>query len=402
MSGKNSYLAITKSQQSATWLTDALASLGDVVAVSEPKVEHILQLADSVPASAVFLEMDPKDYQQEIAVMQGLITAQPLLPVFVIGNEINQDMLLAAMRVGARDFIKTGTTADAVTAAVQRWASFEPGIRIASTNPVSHVTAVVSARPCADSAMLAMHLALAVEESGPSLLLDLGVPQGDAAFFLGLSPNFSFIDALNNLHHLDATLIETGFEKHKSGLTVLSLPDEPWSTDQVSSADIYMLMHIMRKHFAHIVVNLGGSAQSGLLSAMLANCDQILLLIEQTLPSCRQNIQLLKRLREEKIALGHAGVVIDRYLPKLKPDATSLANSFELPLLSVLPPCGMARIATMNSGISMFELTPNSPYAMNVRKLARFAVNGDTEFQGQPLNLWRRLMLALFPYNDRT
>ena len=401
MTERNSYIVITKSQGTTAWLTEVLAELGEVVPADDVTVERILQLTDSLLASAIFLEIDSADYRQELKLTERLITAKPFLPVFIIGNEVNQDMLLAAMRVGARDFIKIGTHAVEVAAEVKRLTPFDTRAQLSPANPVGRITAVLSARPSADAAMLAMHLALAVQESGTTLLLDLGVPHGDAAFFLGLTPTFTFIDALNNLHHLDATLIETGFEKHKSGLTVLSLPDESGPANQFTSADIYVLMRTLRRHFTNIVVNLGGTAQSEFLTLLVANVDQVMLLIEQTLPSCRQNIQLLKRLREEKVALGHAGLVIDRYLPKLQPDAASLAKSFELPLLSVLAPSGMARIATMNSGISMYELSPNNPYALSVRKLARFAVNGETALEGRPLNLWRRLMLALFPYGSK-
>lgn len=396
----NSYLAITRSSATEAWLTAALAGLGNTITVSDSRLEQVLQLAESAPASALFIEMNPADYRQEIQLMQELTAAQSMLPVFVIGNEANQDMLLSAMRAGARDFIRIGASAEEVARSVQRWANFTPRTQLTAASQAGRVTAVISARPNADAAMLAIHLALVIGSETPTLLLDIGVPQGDATFFLGLAPKFTFIDALNNLHHLDATLIETGFEKHKSGLTILSLPDEPWSDHQVSSTDINMLMHVLRRHFSQIVVNLGGTAQSGLLTTVLVNSDQNFLLIEQTLPSCQQNLHLLKHLREKRVPRGRTGLVIDRYLPKLKPDAASLAKSFDLPLLGILPPCGMDRIATMNSGISMLELAPNSAYVQQVRKLAKIAT--DDTLTSEPSGLWQRLKHALFPQGGHT
>lgn len=81
-------------------------------------------------------------------------------------------------------------------------------------------------------------------------------------------------------------------------------------------------------------------------------------------------MQLIKHLREEKVLLDNAVVVVDHYLSKLPPDAESIAQSFGLPLLATLSSSGMARLATMNSGESMFELSPNDTYSLSVRKLA--------------------------------
>jgi pilus assembly protein CpaE len=176
---------------------------------------------------------------------------------------------------------------------------------------------------------------------------------------------------VRSLRRIDSTLIQTGFGTHKSGLSILSMPDEPWSSGQFTSADVYVLLRTLRQHFSHIVINMGGMARTEFLMLLLNNVDQLIMLLEQSVPSCRQNLQLLKHLRDEKIDLKEAGLVVDRYLPQMPPDAESIAQSFGLPLMGTLPPSGMARLATMNSGESMFELSPNDAYAVGVRQLAR-------------------------------
>jgi pilus assembly protein CpaE len=243
--------------------------------------------------------------------------------------------------------------------------------------------------------MLAMHLALAIQESKPTLLLDLGVPHGDITLFLGLNASYSFIDAVRSLRRIDSTLIQTGFGSHKSGLSVLSMPDEPWSSGQFTSADVYVLLRTLRQHFAHIVVNMGGMARSEFLMLLLKNVDQLILLVEQSVPSCRQNLQLLKHLRDEKFDLKQTGLVVDRYLSQMPPDAESIAQSFGLPLLGTLPPSGMARLATMNSGESMFELAPGDAYAVSIRQLARSLTGASMQPAGMGQGWWHRFREAL-------
>lgn len=396
MSERSSYIAITQTQDCKSWLTHALAEAGEMIPADSPSVERVVQLADAIGASAIFVQLTPPDYRHEILLIEGLVAAKPFLPVLVVADVVDQDILLACLRVGVRDFIRIGTRGSEVVTVVKRLAPKDASMFSAQADIGGRITAVVSARPGGDAPMLAMHLALAIQEFEPTLLLDLGVPHGDAMLYLGLTASYSFIDAVRSLHRIDATLIQTGFGKHKSGLSVLSMPEDPGAGGQVTSADVYILLRTLRRHFSHIVINVGGVARSEFLMLLLANADRLIMLIEQSVPSCRQNLQLLKALRDEKINLEHTGLVVDRYLPRMPPDAESIAQSFGLPLMSTLASSGMARLATMNSGESMFELSPGDPYAITVRKLAQQIIGKSAAIsEHKTMGLLRRWLSAL-------
>lgn len=394
MSERNSYLVITQNEECQLWLTQCLAEAGEVIPADTPSIERVLQLCDAIGAAAIFVQLTAADYRQETLLIEGLIAAKPFLPVLVVADVVEENLLLASMRVGARDFIKVGTRASEVLAVVTRLVPKDASAFSAQANSGGRITAVVSARPGSDAPMLALHLALVAQESEPTLLLDLGVPHGDAMLYMGLTASYSFIDAVRSLRRIDSTLIQTGFGSHKSGLSVLSMPEEPWNGGQFTSADVYVLLRTLRRHFPRIIVNLGGMARSEFLMLLLANVDQVLLLIEQSVPSCRQNMHLLKYLRDEKVDLKQAGLVIDRYLPQMPPDAESIAQSFGLPLFATLASSGMARLGTMNSGESMFELSPNDPYSISVRQLAKL-ITGGSAGQAQKPGLLQRLWQAV-------
>jgi len=392
---RNTYIAITKTPECQRWLGLALSDVGEVVPADSPSIERVLQLSDAVGASGVFVQMSLPDFRQEISLIEGLLAAKPFLPVLVVADAPDQNLLLAAMRVGARDFIGIGTRASEVVALVKRIVPKDASMLASAADSGGRITAVITARPGSDAPMLALHLALAMQESEPTLLLDLGVPHGDAMLYLGLTASYSFIDAVRSLRRIDSTLIQTGFGRHKSGLSVLSMPEEPWSGAQFTSADVYVLLRTLRRHFSQIVINLGGVARSDFLTLLLANVDRIVMMLEQSVPSCRQNLQLLKYLNEEKISMEHAGLVVDRYLQRMPPDAQSIAQSFGIPLLATLAPSGMARLATMNSGESMFELSPGDPYTLSVRKLAQQLSGVANSGNGRQAGLLQRLKAAI-------
>lgn len=399
MSERNSYIAITQNAECLQWLTQALAEAGELIPADTPSIERILQLSDAIGVSAIFVQLTPANFRQETLLIEGLMAAKPFLPVLVVSETVEQDMLLASMRVGARDFIQIGTRASEVVAMVKRLAPKDTSAMSAQSETGGRITTIVSARPGSDAPMFALHLALAIQESEPTLLLDLGAPHGDAMLYLGLTASYSFIDAVRSLRRIDATLIQTGFGRHKSGLSVLSMPEEPWTGAQFTSADVYVLLRTLRRYFSHIVINLGGVARSDFLMLLITNSDRLLMLIEQSVPSCRQNLQLLKHMREEKVNLERAGLVVDRYLSRMPPDAESIAQSFGMPLWGTLAPSGMARLATMNSGESMFALSPSDPYVISVRKLAQQVRGGsDHAASTEKLpGLVRRLMSAVAP-----
>ena len=398
MSERSSYIALTQTPECQQWLTHALVEAGELIPADTPSIERILQLSDAIGASAIFVQLTAGNYRHETLLIEGLVAAKPFLPVLVVSDTVDQDLLLASMRVGARDFIKIGTRGTEVVATVKRLAPKEASAYAAAqTSSGGRITTVISARPGSDSPMFALHLALAIQESEPTLLLDLGAPHGDAMLYLGLTASYSFIDAVRSLRRIDATLIQTGFGRHKSGLTVLSMPEEPWTGTQFTSADVYVLLRTLRRYFSHIVINLGGMARSDFLMLLLTNADRQIMLIEQSVPSCRQNLQLLKHMREEKINLENAGLVVDRYLSRMPPDAESIAQSFGLPLLGTLSPSGMARLATMNSGESMFTLSPNDPYVISVRKLAQPVMGAQEVNAPRQGGLFKRLASAVKP-----
>jgi pilus assembly protein CpaE len=68
---------------------------------------------------------------------------------------------------------------------------------------------------------------LAKLSKGPTLLVDLHIAYGDAAVFLGADAGFSLLDALENMHRLDAEFLKSLVVKTSSGLELLASADRP-------------------------------------------------------------------------------------------------------------------------------------------------------------------------------
>jgi pilus assembly protein CpaE len=374
MDSRNHFLLVSDRKEVVQWLDAALHDEGEVVVADSSNLDRVLQLVDAVGIRVVFCELTAENGAKDASFMEGLTAAKPLLPVVAMAEAPDRQTVLTALRAGARDFVSPDMRPGELISLVRRVASREHADLRAGLIHEGTMTAVASARPGADAPMFALHLALALQESAPKeavLLLDLGVPAADTLHYLGIEPTYSFVDAIRSLRRLDDTLINTAFSRHETGLRLLAMPDETLDAGRFTSADLYVLLGALKRHFSHIVVNLGGVPASEFLYVMLSRSDRTLLLVEQSVPSCKQNRNLLQKLRDNKIPVGNVSLVVDRYLPSVPPNADTIAKGFGVPMLSTLPSSGMARLTMMNSGESLFKAAPRDPYTTTVRKLAQ-------------------------------
>jgi pilus assembly protein CpaE len=377
MDARHHFVLVSRRKDTADWLNHALKDEGELIVCDTSSLDRALQLVDAVGARLVLVEIAGEQASQDAAFMEGLTEAKPLMPVIAVADNADRHTILTALRAGARDFISPDIRPSELVSLVRRSLSRDQQDARVSRGPEGAITTVASARPGADAPMFALHLALALQEGARQqrvLLLDLGVPSADTLHYLGITPTYTFVDAIRSLRRLDDTLIDTAFSSHESGLKLLAMPEDDAGVSHFTSADLFVLLSTLRRHFTHIVVNLGGVPASDFLYVLLGRSERTMLLVEQSVPSCKQNRALLQKLRDHKVNLDQISLVVDRYLGNVPPSAETIAKGFGIPLLSTLAPSGMARLTMMNSGESLFKSAPRDPYTVTVRKLAQTLV----------------------------
>ena len=99
-------------------------------------------------------------------------------------------------------------------------------------------------------------LALAQESEGKTLLIDLGLPLGDAAINLGIKTEYSVFNALQQADRLDAKLLSTMVAKHDTGLSVLASP-MAFFDDPAPMGAIDRLVAVAREAYDFVVADIG-------------------------------------------------------------------------------------------------------------------------------------------------
>ncbi len=362
------FLALTRNNTDLEWLQGALAPIGQVVGASTGSLDELLALVDVTFAGLVFVGLDREKVVAQCALIEGALEAKPMLAIVALGDGMDNQLVLNAMRAGARDFVAYGSRSSEVAGLVRRLSKRLPPVT--PNAQLGGLTVMYSAQCNADGALLTSHLGLVVQKSDQqTLLLDLGLPRGDSLALLGLQSAFYFGDALRHLRRLDSTLIDSAFSVAPGGLRILAYSDSDEPLEHTSAAELYMLLSALRQHFQHIVVNLTGQPDSEALRTFVSHCDKLLWYTDQNVLDCRRNLAILNLWRAKGMNLEHARMLVDRYLRGVAPDADALAKTFGLEVLATLPPADELRMNAKNQATTLFELGPREALTQGLKTL---------------------------------
>ncbi len=384
MNAKSLAFVIADDPAYLPWLESALGA-GVSFTLGQPQdATELLRRLQQNKFDLLFCEFEDYNAPERAAMVEAVADRLPDLPVVAIGPTETAATVLTAMRAGVRDFFVLKRDDSRLAAQVGKLLrrAGTANVVAAASSGQGRVYSVLGAQPHEGVAFLATHLALAAAERTKTgervLLIDAAMPAGASAIFLNLSPTYSLLDAVHDVHRCDATLIDTAFTRHSAGVHLLSLPEEGLGRPAISGDDFGRLLLVFKSLFSTIVVAVDGQAGTPLLSATIAQSARTLLLTDQSILQSRQSKYLLRALRLEDTPLEHAALVVDNYRRRLGLEPQNLAELFDLPLLATLSSDGVSRIQSMNSGESMFALAPKDPYCEGVRRLAASLATGES------------------------
>ncbi len=365
---KHTYIALVNDNAYYDWLRDNLASQGDLVQVSQDTWRDALELVPATGAAIVFVEVG---YGTGMSLIEELLAGAPGLTVVAIGPGDDSALVLSAMRAGASDYLNLEMPSLEILGLLRRLEQRRPLSTVKSGEQEGELLSIFSARPDVDTASISTHLALLLQQryGHKTLLLDLGACAGDSLNMLGIEARYTFNDALANLHRMDDKLIQSAFSSHVSGLTVMPVTDDATGPIEHGTVEILLLLGILRQHFDYVVANLGGIETTDFLQLFLGRSTSQLLVVEQGVSGCRSNLKLCGKLREAKALSQHTRLIVDRYRPKIPPDADILADKFGMSLGAVLPDNSEQRLNAMNLGRNILDAAPNSHYIKRLDKL---------------------------------
>jgi pilus assembly protein CpaE len=217
-------------------------SLDDVPRFLEPHYDVIIIDLDSLPEYALQLVES--------------ICVSCTATVMVYSEKADPQMVVRCMHAGAREFLTLPFVQDTVAKALIRISARRPAA--IAPKKMGRLLGFLGAKGGDGVTTLASNFAvsLAQESSESTLLIDLDLPLGDAALNLGISAEYSTINALQNAGRLDSSFLFQLLVKHGSGVSVLASPGKFPSFDASDEA-VNKLLEVARQNFDNVVIDMG-------------------------------------------------------------------------------------------------------------------------------------------------
>jgi pilus assembly protein CpaE len=218
------------------------------VAATDPLVHRI----QTTKAEVVLVDIPADNAILALRTIELLHQELPALALFAVGSISQPQMIVGAMRAGAREFIERPTTTTDLLEAFVRLTAVQRKVNREGTS--GKLFSVVNAKGGNGATTVAVNLGLALQSAhGNTALVDLA-PLGHAALHMGLKPLFNVTDAIRNLHRLDSSLLESFMTRHSGGLQLLAGPNVPVAVEP-STAEFARLFDMLAGQFRYVVVD---------------------------------------------------------------------------------------------------------------------------------------------------
>jgi pilus assembly protein CpaE len=137
----------------------------------------------------------------------------------------------------------------------------------------------LSAKGGAGCTTAAVNTAVALQQSHGDVVLVDFAPIGHASLHLNLRPQFGVLDALQNLHRLDVSLLDGLMTPTKDGLHLLAGPQQPYPTEP-TPGELARLFDLLVNHYRFVVVD--ASSRLDPTTRLLSDLSNAVLVVAQT------------------------------------------------------------------------------------------------------------------------
>jgi len=309
---------------------------------------------------------DPAD---AMATVERLRAAAPAATIFMIAAEASPDLILKSMRAGANEFFAWPPPDGAFHEAIGRTAARAQASPAARANAC--VVMFLGAKGGVGTTTLAVNCAVDLARlSGRStVLVDLKPGIGEVGLFLGVRSRYTLLDAMDNLHRLDAEFLRELVGKHKSGLEILAGSehfDRPGPNDGPAVDEV---IRLLGAQYDFVVVD-AGTQLTASTTAPLYNADAICVVANPDVPSVRNTQRLLERIRQLGPSPDRIRLLLNRAAEPFPIPPAQIEAALGHPIHQMFPSDYRTVAGALNSGVPL-TLAGNSDLAVQFERLAR-------------------------------
>lgn len=312
-----------------------------------------------------------QDADKGLDLVARLNESSPDCSILVVSSSSDGNLILRAMRAGAKEFLTQPLRLQDLLDALARISERRFG-RGESKARGSMVIAVAGATGGVGTTSLAVNLgcALAQDAKKTVALVDLDLCLGDADVFLDTISDYSLVDVAQNIDRLDFTLLKRSLTKHSSGLFLLPRPIQMEDTSLVAPEDLQRVVGLLKATFTHLVLDLSKS-YNALDQVALQMASHVLLVTQLDLPCLRNVVRLMMAFGEMKDVSDKVKIVVNRMgLDSGTITLKKAQDTIGREIFWQLPNDYKTMVEVRNNGVPLIEQAPKAVITQSVINLA--------------------------------
>ncbi len=259
----------------------------------------------------IIIDLD-SDQKQALDLVEHM-ASQNAATIMVYSSQTDPSTLVRCMRAGAREFLSQPIASGSLSEALGRAATRRPATH-GTKHDGAKVLVFLGGKGGSGVTTVACNFAVALAQGcgKNTLMIDLDLPLGDAALTLGITPQFSAVDALQNASRMDANFLSKILAKHSSGLSILAAPGK-FPNVEVRNDAVEKLISTARLGFEYVVIDAGSRFDlSG--TALVDLADVVYLVMQAGIPELRNSHRVISEYF--KSGGSNLEIVLNRFIPR--------------------------------------------------------------------------------------
>ncbi len=332
------------------------------------RYEFFSEIVEQTNPDVAIIDID-SDEQKALALVERLARNFPDCGIIVVSERTDGQMILQAMRAGAREFLNSPVKIDELVGALDRVAFSREG---GSRSNSGSIIAIAGSSGGVGTTSIAINLAVALAQDPDRsvAVIDMDLALGDADVFLDMIPDYTLLDVSQNIARLDLALLRKSLTKHETGVYLLPRPVQIEDISSITTEDFSKVLGLMKASFTHLVIDLSKSYSKLDVTALEA-ADHILLLTQLDLPCLRNVVRLLSSLEAYEGVNEKTKIVVNRAgLDKSQISSSKAEETIDREIFWRIPNNYSVISECRNNGVPLIQQAPKAAITSSISELA--------------------------------
>ena len=284
---------------------------------------RVLQDLDRNPHAVLMLDL-AGDVETALKALERIKQAVPDLYVIVSHYHAEAELVIAAMRAGASEFLAQPLRRTDFRDAVSRLER-APRRAVSTESKLGKVYTFLGTKGGVGTTSLAVNFAsVLAQRKRSTILVDLDWVGNDAAMQIGAAPQHTLLEVAENLSRMDQSLFEGFLTRDPLGFCLVGPPDDLERRGFLTENMFREFATFLVEHYEAIVIDGGRLVSDEVVMGACQVSTAIFLVVTQEFPSIRNAQRYLSFLTRMGFSQDQVRVVINRYQKKVNSHLASL------------------------------------------------------------------------------